>query len=92
MNILSSIKQWIDGADWRSWIAHSIVGAAIAVVSHGLRFNNLASTWAVFVLFFVRELEQAGLAFAANEQPHWNDALWDFVTPTATAFLLGLIL
>lgn len=91
MNILSSIKRWIDGADWRSWLTHSIVGVIIASISHALGFNMLASTWAVFVLFVVREMEQAALAFAAGVQPHWNDALWDFVTPTVAAASLSLL-
>ena len=25
------LKDWIDGADWRSWVTHSIVGVLIAV-------------------------------------------------------------
>jgi hypothetical protein len=92
MNILSAIKRWIDVSDPRSWLAHSVVAALITLVSHALGFSLSATTWAVFVLFFVRELEQAGLALAAGVQPHWNDGLWDFVFPTLTAFILGRLI
>jgi hypothetical protein len=92
MNILAVIKRWIDVSDPRSWLAHSVVGVAIALVSHALGFNTLASAWAVFTLFFVRELEQAGLAFVYHEQPHWFDALMDFLTPTLAALVTGLLL
>lgn len=92
MSLLSAVKTWIDGADWRSWVAHSIVGALIACVSHAIGFGVAASVWCVFTLFFVRECEQALLAIVAKERPHWNDALWDFVCPTVAALVVTLLL
>lgn len=91
MNVLARIKQWIDVADWRSWVAHSVVAVAISLVSLALGFDLSATTWSVFVLFFVREAEQLALEVVYHERPHWNDHLWDFVFPSLAAWVTSLV-
>lgn len=91
MNIFAAIKKWIDVSDPRSWVAHSLVGALVAWVSHAIGLNVGATVWSVFILFFVREAEQAALAFAAGERPHYFDALMDFVTPSIAALVVSLV-
>jgi hypothetical protein len=75
---IAAIKQWIDVADWRSWIAHAIVAVPIAA---------LFGFTPVVVLFAAREAEQALLYVAARERPHWLDHVMDVVAPALVAAL-----
>lgn len=48
-DLLFNIELWEQGADWRSWILHGLVGAALGL---------LAGPEVVFYVFGVREAEQ----------------------------------
>jgi hypothetical protein len=92
MSVLSAIKTWVDGADWRSWVAHSLVGVAVALVSRLIGVGNAANVWCTFVLFTVREAEQALLAVIAGQRPHWGDAVGDIVAPVIVVSVVLLSL
>jgi hypothetical protein len=76
---LLDLKLWIDGADWRSWLAHAVVAIPIAA---------LFGVVPVLVLFAVRELEQLALEVAYQNRIHWLDHLLDTVAPVLAALLV----
>jgi len=105
MSLLASIKTWIDGADWRSWLTHSLAALPIAALTmwlgnsavavwlaHLLTPGGLAGVWSVFCVFAMREIEQRLLKLAAGVRPHPTDDVLDVVFPVAAVILLVALL
>lgn len=78
-DVIVAVKDWVDVADWRSWIAHAVVALPIAA---------LFGVVPVFVLFTVREMEQLAFEVMAEDTPHWLDHLLDIVAPVAASLVL----
>jgi hypothetical protein len=75
---LIDIYVWSMGARWRTWLTHSLLAALLLPV---------VGSWAVIVLFFAREAEQALLKRLVNVPIDWVDAGLDFTFPFLIAIL-----
>jgi hypothetical protein len=78
-NYLRIFSAWVDGADWRSWLVHGVLGWLIALV-----FGPVPA----IVFFFLREAEQLAHELMAGTRPPWLDHALDIVAPAAAAIFL----
>ena len=91
MNVLMRIWVWQEGADWRSWVTHTVVAILYAILLTPLMGWTAGCVASVFA-FVVREAEQAvHTAFAAGKQP-WLDRVMDVLAPALGLGLLSQLL
>jgi hypothetical protein len=78
------INRWTHGEDWRTWVAHSVIGLIIAFV-FGL-FGWLG--WQVAIAYYlIREIEQTFYSFVSKKPIDWFDNVMDVVVPTIVVLL-----
>lgn len=81
-DILWVIKDWVDAADWRSWIFHAVIGLPIGYV-FGIK--------GVAAAYLIRELEQLAFEFMLGDLQgwqHWLDHVLDVAAPVLVAWMV----
>lgn len=79
---LWAIKNWVDGADWHSWIVHALLGLPIGYV-FGVR--------GVAAAYLIRELEQLTFEYMLDDLKDWTqwlDHVLDVVAPVLVAWVV----
>lgn len=98
---LAAVSAWADGAQWRTWILHSLIAVPIALAAAALSlvlwmlgsFTPLSAgaLTAVFV-YLVRELEQVAHRLMRGEPLDPLDHVLDVLVPAVVVIALALIL
>ena len=78
-DILWEIKWWVDAVDWRSWVAHAVIGLPI-----GLVFG----VGGVFAVYLIRELEQLVFELLYDSDVKWLDHAMDIIAPVLLALIV----
>lgn len=80
--ILWAIKDWADGADYRSWITHALIGLPIGYV---FGITGVAAA------YLIRELEQFAFEYMLEDLgdwKHWLDHAMDVIAPVLVAWVV----
>ena len=94
---LSAAFGWIMDANWKTWLGHGLLGAAIAGL--GILWQQSANgiVFAVFIAFFYREVSDLiNWKVAPEPKPKLNekvrDGFFDLVAPLIGAGIAGALL
>jgi hypothetical protein len=87
--IRDAVNRWTHGEDWRTWVAHSVIGLVIALV-FGL---SGWLGWQVAIGYYlIREVEQIFYAYVGKKPIDWKDAVMDVAAPSAVVLAaVGLL-
>lgn len=78
INLLKTVRTWTNGAVWRSWLAHAVLGLPICLV---------AGPVALVTFYTVREAEQVAHRLMDGIPLYWTDHMADVLAPAAVAAL-----
>lgn len=84
---LLDVKLWVDKADWRSWIAHAVIGLGVILIYlpvywlfWWIGLSPLAAV--ALVIWGLREGEQLAFELMHGEDIKWVDHIGDILAPT----------
>lgn len=93
---LWEVKWWVDGADWRSWAVHAVIGLVATVVFFACRWlldivlspMEAQAGSAMLVAWGLREGEQLVFELMYAGEVKWLDHTMDVVAPAVLAIII----
>jgi hypothetical protein len=86
--IRDAIARWTHGEDWRTWVAHTVIGLIIALIFGLVGWLG----WQVAIGYYlIREIEQVVYAVVDRKPIDWIDAFMDVAVPSLVVFAAVLL-
>jgi hypothetical protein len=87
-SVRDAVARWTHGPDWRTWVAHTVLGLVIALVFGLVGWLG----WQVAIGYYlIRELEQILYAVVARKPIDWLDAFMDVAVPSAVVLVAAAV-
>jgi len=81
------VNRWTHGADWQTWVAHSVIALFITLIASLIAWWGDAAQPVVvgaavaIGYYLIREIEQTFYSWVGGKEIDWRDNVMDVVAP-----------